>query len=115
MKIDDEIQDVGSAFCFHLRPDGTYSRRWQWNNAIIEITSDPVKLFNRGPTTLVRYSENDGDEELMPENGQLHKDWEGYGIDFPMIIEKWLRRLNGEFIPLSDYYKNPLNRWADSL
>jgi hypothetical protein len=32
-----------------------------------------------------------------------------------MIIDKWLRRLMGEAIPLSDYYKDPFNRLADGL
>ncbi len=68
-----------------------------------------------GDPTWVKYSDSMGDEELFEDGDVLHADWEGMGINFSMIISKWLRRLNGEKIPLSDYYKDPFNRWLDGL
>ena len=59
--------------------------------------------------------DNKRDHETFKEGDRLHKDWEGRGIEFDVLIDKWLRRLNGEIIPLSDYYHDPYNRWLDSL
>jgi hypothetical protein len=88
---------------------------WRLRDAMIEVTYDPILLFNRGEATWVRYGHSKEERELVVANDRLHKDWEGCGIDFPMIIEKWLRRLNGEMIGLSDYYKDPFNRYLDDL
>jgi hypothetical protein len=85
--------------------------------AEIEVTESPIKIRLRGNPVRVRYSndDEDDDEEIFRDGDELPKDWEGQGIDFGMIIEKWLRRLNSESIPLSDYYQNPVNRWLDDL
>ena len=39
----------------------------------------------------------------------------GRGEKFDYIIDRWLRRLNGEAIPLSDYYNNAPVSFFDNL
>lgn len=103
-----------SPYCFAIRDDGTRSRFWRMKRALIEVTYDPIVLYNRGEGSFIKPKENH--ETLFVDEGEeLAKDWEGNGVDFPMIIEKWLLRLNGHHIPYSDYYKDPFNRWIDSL
>ena len=117
VEIDGEVIVVPSTFCFSVGVDGTAFRRWRMGAAEIEVTESPIKIRLRGNPVRVRYSndDEDDDEEIFRDGDELPKDWEGQGIDFGMIIEKWLRRLNSESIPLSDYYQNPVNRWLDDL
>jgi hypothetical protein len=119
VEIDGEVIVVPSTFCFSVGADGTPFRRWRMGAAEIEVTESPIKIRFRGSPVRVRYSDDDddedADEEIFRDGDELPKDWEGQGIDFGMIIEKWLRRLNSERIPLSDYYQDPVNRWLDGL
>jgi len=64
---------------------------------------------------LVRYSEEEGEQEIFKDGDELHKDWDGRGIEFDVLVDKWLSRLNGKIIPLSDYYKDPYNRQLDNM
>lgn len=111
-KISNEFK---SSNCFFVNNDGPNFRRWKLNKYEIEITEDPIQLHYLGQPVWVKYSEQEGDEELFETDDALHKDWDGMGIDFQMIIKKWLQRLNGELIPLSGYYQDPFNRWLDNL
>jgi hypothetical protein len=115
VRINSEISLTHSSNCFALKKDGRKQRSWKQNAIEIEVTYDPIKLIFHGNPTWVTYSDAEEDRELFEEGDELHKDWEGMGIDFFMIITKWLKRLNGDKIPLSEYYKNPFNRWLDNL
>ena len=75
----------------------------------------PVKILYQGPEVLVRYSDEEGERETFKDGDELHKDWDGRGIEFDVLVDKWLRRLNGEIIPLSDYFKDSYNRYLDTI
>lgn len=115
IEFESNVYKVHSSSCFAVDKMGRRHRRWKLNAAEIELTYEPIKLTFHGNPTLVKYSDAEGDEEHFEEGDILHKDWEGMGIDFPMIISKWLRRLNGVQIPLVNYYTDPVNRWLDNL
>ena len=115
VEMNSEVQMVRSSDCFAIDKRGVRRRKWKLHTIEIEITYDPIALVFHGSPTWVKYSDSSGDEELFEEGDGLHQDWEGMGLNFPEIISKWLRRLNGERIPLSNYYKDPFNRWLDNL
>jgi len=82
--------------------------------ARIEISSRcAVKIVNKGARTRVCYGA--GDTEVFEKGDMLHKDWRGKGVEFGYLIDRWLRRLSGEEIPLTDYFKDPMNRLLDQL
>lgn len=89
-----------------------YYRIWELGEKRIKLTYDPIKIYNLSDKTLVRYNLKD-DFEYFETGEELNIDWEGMGVELDMIIEKWLRRLNGEIIPFSEYYLDPLNRYFD--
>lgn len=115
VQIGTKTYNIPSSNCFAIDKNGRRYRRWKLNRAEIEITENPIKIIFHGNPTSVMYSAENGDEELFEEGDILHKDWDGMGIHFAMIISKWLRRLNGEQVALSEYYKDPFNRFLDSL
>ena len=114
VEMDDEREIVPTYNCFHINIDNsTIYRVWQMKEAKIKVTCKPITLSYLGKDLRVEYEKGVG--ELIKDGQVLHKDWEGNGIDFQMIIEKWLKRLNGHRIPLSKYYKDPINRFLDGL
>lgn len=89
-----------STYCFTFRKQ---SRIWKLGKAKIEVfpnAFEGVRIVNCGEDTVVRWSDEEGDEDLIRKGDILIKDWRGVGIEFDNIIDKWLRRLNGEQIPL---------------
>jgi hypothetical protein len=104
-----------SCNCFIIKKGSIYSRLWTRGRVQIEITCEPIKLNNRGGPAWVCYSADGQSRELILPGDRLHKDWDGNGVQFATLIDKWVRRLAGEVIPLSTYYQDPFNRWLDNL
>lgn len=89
-----------------------FYREWELNGKKIRLRYDPIEMYYLGDRVKVSY-DNKHDFEYFEAGDALNIDWEGYGVALDMIIEKWLRRLNGEIIPFSDYYLDPINRYLD--
>ena len=108
---------VSSSICFEI-VESKMVRTWSLNTHKVVLTYDHsaivIKLLYLGEPVKVCY-DNKRDCEVFKQGDRLHKDWEGRGIEFDVLIDKWLRRLDGEIIPLSEYYHDPYNRWLDSL
>lgn len=114
---DKDVITVSSSNCLSI---GQFemTRNWSYNmlkvNLYYRNSTNAIRLLYSGEPVKVCYDKK-RDCEFFREGDRLHKDWEGNGIEFNILIDKWLRRLNGEIIPLSDYYRDPYNRWLDSL
>ena len=106
-----------SSSCFKIGLS-EMTRTWFLKNLKVDLYYEPVigsiRLIYSGEPVVVSYDKK-RDSETFKKGDKLHRDWEGNGIEFNALIDKWLRRLNGEIIPLSDYYHDPFNRWIDSL
>jgi hypothetical protein len=113
VRIDERTKRIPSMLCFTYAPSGGLVRRWSLDERSIDLTYDPITLTYIGEPTWVVYSDAEGDKELFESGDTLHKDWEGNGVNFSMILTKWFRRLQGENIPLSEYYRDNINRWLD--
>ncbi len=114
---DKDLMTVPSSDCFNVGQFGM-TRNWSYNtfkiNLYYKTSTGTIRLLYSGEDVRVCYDKK-RDCEFFREGDRLHKDWEGRGIEFGVLIDKWFRRLNGEIIPLSDYYHDPYNRWLDSL
>lgn len=110
--IDDDCESFPSSLCFAFKR-GRIARQWAFGDSAVEVSCDPIAFTYRGPTKWVTYSPEE--REYFEDGDRLHADWDGYGIDFAALIEKWLLRLAGHQIPLSSYYRDPINRWLDSF
>lgn len=108
---------VYSSICFTI-VQSQMVRTWFLNTIKVELhyttTNNRIRLVYLGDPVVVSYDKK-RDFETFKEGDRLHNDWEGSGIEFDVLIDKWLRRLNGEIIPLSEYYHDPYNRLLDSL
>lgn len=107
---------VHSSMCFTI-VQSKMVRTWFLDTIKVDLhyttTNSRIRLIYSGEPVVVSYDKK-RDFETFKEGDRLHNDWEGNGIEFDVLIEKWLRRLNGEIIPLSDYYRDPHNRFLDS-
>jgi hypothetical protein len=117
LKEDKDVTTVPSSICFNIG-QLEMARNWSLNTLQINLhyrtSTTAIHLLYSGEPIKVCY-DNKRDCEFFREGDRLHNDWEGNGIEFNVLIDKWFRRLNGEMIPLSDYYHDPYNRWLDSL
>lgn len=93
---DGEIVTESAHNCFN----DERSRVWRMHAAAVEVSYLPegVRIINKGAPTTVWYHEKWS--EKFETGEELHKDWRGLGIEFDYLIDAWLRRLNGEHLPL---------------
>ncbi len=114
---DQNSSTVRSSSCFKIGLS-EMARTWFLDTLQVDLHYKPtvgsIHLIYSGEPVVVSYDRK-RDFETFKKGDKLHRDWEGNGIQFNVLIDKWLRRLNGEIIPLSDYYHDPYNRWLDSL
>jgi hypothetical protein len=115
IRLGNEDVRINSSLCFLKRKSGRLSRRWSLRDQVIEATDEPITFVYQGELAWVQFSESVDDRECFEKGDVLHKDWEGSGIEFDVMIDKWLRRLIGERIQLSAYYRDPFNRLLDNL
>ena len=111
-----EIKDINgrnrytpSYNCFELK---SYSRIWTMGESAIEVTCGIAYNFrtfvtNVGKTCRVVYevAETDNEyvvSEIIEAGDVLQIAWRGYGIEFGWLIDRWLRRLEGEVISSDD-------------
>jgi len=95
--------------CFELK---SYSRIWIMSDSAIEVTCGIAYNFrifaiNVGKNCRVVYEVDEKDAghdeiELFDVGDLLPIAWRGYGIEFGWLIDRWLRRLDGEVISADD-------------
>ena len=113
---------VSSALYFSVRADGTTFRRWRMGTVEIEVTESPIKIRlcggGRFGSSTATMTTDDDDYEIFEDGDELPRDWEEQGIDFGTIIQKWLRRLNGDqgktLCPTAVFSRSMLRRWRIS-
>ncbi|MBK5275603.1 MAG: hypothetical protein JJE30_11195 [Desulfuromonadales bacterium] len=95
--------------CFELK---SYSRIWTMGESAIKVTCGIAYNFhtfvtNTGKTCRVVYeaAKTDskyGASEIIEAGDLLPIAWRGYGIEFGWLIDRWLRRMEGEVISADD-------------
>ena len=101
------LDSVTACNCFELK---SYSRTWTMGSSAIEVTCGVAYGFrtvvtNVGKRAEVIYEEGETDENSITfEVGEmLPVAWRGYGIEFGWLIDRWLRRLEGEVIRYDEW------------
>jgi hypothetical protein len=99
---DGSLISVPAYNCFELK---SYSRTWTMGTSAIEVTCGVAYGFrtfvtNVGKRTRVIYAIDETCEysETFEAGELLRIAWRGYGIEFGWLIDRWLRRLEGEVI-----------------
>lgn len=103
---DGSLISVPAYNCFELK---SYSRTWTMGTSAIKVTCGVAFNFrtivtNVGTRTEIIYEQDEKTEvsEIYEVGDPLPVAWRGYGIEFSWLIDRWLRRLEGEVISQDD-------------